>query len=863
MSTDKQTPMMKQFYSIKADYTDCILFFRLGDFYEMFGDDAIEASKILDITLTSRTKAEDALPMCGIPYHSAESYIAKLNQKGKKVAICEQFGDPKAPGIVERKVARVVTPSTNLSDYCLEQKANQFTASIVQLNKIFGLTLCDVSTGELLYGEYSDLKELISALTSYSVKEIVGEADLVENPIFYQTGITISPFNYTASDFSTLDKMRSYLIQKFHLTTLNPLGIDNKPHVIASTVLVLNYLESLLKVELTNITTLQSLTNENFFELDKTTIQNLEIFYTSNNFERKGSLLHTIDFTKTAAAGRLLKTRIIKPSKNINVIQERLDLVEEQFNLNFELSEIHSEIASTHDLERLVSRISLGVGTPRDLYLIKLTLQKLPTIREFYASRNLKTANLTNKIDPQFDLLSLLESALSENPPLSKRDANIFKDGYDSSVDEYRKLLYQGKDYILNLQKNEIEKTGIPNLKISFNKVFGYYIEVSNGKTNLVPDYFIRKQTLTNSERYITPELKEYEEKVLHAEGNLKKLEEQLFEDLIIQTLKSSSALLSNAKILAELDLNCAFAQLAKTNNYIKPKLTTKKTLQIQQGRHPVIENTIPVGTFIPNNCDFATHSIKLITGPNMGGKSTYLRQTAIIVLLAQMGSFVPATEATIGIVDQIFTRVGASDNLTKGLSTFMVEMEETAFILKNATSNSLLILDEIGRGTSTFDGVSLAWAILEYLHNSIAARTLFATHYHELIDLAETLENAENLSVAVEDESGTPVFLHRIQSGAINKSYGVHVATMAGIPAVIVDRANGLLIDLEEGTHKLDTSDRKQQNLNIKQQQEALFDFTDPKLEKLRDSIKELDINSLTPLEALQELFNLKNSIE
>jgi DNA mismatch repair protein MutS len=491
--------------------------------------------------------------------------------------------------------------------------------------------------------------------------------------------------------------------------------------------------------------------------------------------------------------------------------------------------------------------------------MIQQTLDKVPLIKEFYIEHQGKLYALSQKLNCLEELREYLDSAIIDEAPLSRRDGGIFKEGFNEKIDELRKLLYQGKDYILDLQKREIEKTGISNLKISFNKVFGYYIEVSKGKVDLVPEYFIRKQTLTNSERYITPELKEYEDKVLNAEGELKILEDKLFDEVIKKVLTYKNDLILNAKTIAELDLYASFAYLAYLNDYCKPELSEDKILKIENGRHPVVEKLVDTGSFVPNSTEFKSDSfIKLITGPNMGGKSTYLRQTALIILMAQIGSFVPARKAEIGMVDQIYTRVGASDNISRGLSTFMVEMEETAYILRQATEKSLLILDEIGRGTSTYDGVSLAWAILEFLHNEIKPRSLFATHYHELIELAKNMENAENLSVAVQDDGvSAPVFLHKIKKGAVDKSYGVHVATMAGVPPTIVSRANQLLIDLE---NKQTTS---RQHQNLVSYQESLFEPTDLKAVELKEKIEKLDVNNLTPLEALQKLYEIKQSIE
>lgn len=859
-ATDGLTPMMRQYNEIKGQFKDCILFFRLGDFYEMFGEDAILASQILDITLTSRNKSEDALPMCGVPFHSAESYVAKLNQKGKKVAICEQVGDTKGPGIVERKVVRVFTPSTNLSDYCLEGAANQFTAGLIKGSDSYGLCFCDVSTGEILVSEFTNLRDCISAIAAHNAREVVIEKKLSEDPELYGLlaneipEVATSTFEIKISEKQVYD----FLCAMFSVKSLTAMGIEQNETLTLAVYLTVGYLESMLKVSLSNIQKIQLLKNPDFFELDRTTVNNLEIFYNSSDFGKKGSLISVLDCVQTAAAGRLLRQRLIKPLKNIDMLQKRLNLVEQSLTFASGVEEVRKLFKHTYDLERLISKTSLKICNPREILMIKQTLEQLPHIKNFYNQAGTDLKELSLKLNELNELKEYLDRAISDEAPLSRRDGGIFKEGFNEKVDELRKLLYQGKDYILELQKREIESTGIGNLKISFNKVFGYYIEVSKGKVDQVPDYFIRKQTLTNSERYITPELKEYEDKVLNAENELKILEDDLFDEVIDRVLGHKSELLLNAKVIAQLDLYASFAYLAYHNDYCKPVISNQKLLKIVNGRHPVVEKLVETGGYVPNDLEFSEQSyMKLITGPNMGGKSTYLRQTALIVLMTQIGCYVPAGSAEIGIVDQIYTRVGASDNISRGQSTFMVEMEETAYILRQASENSLLILDEIGRGTSTYDGVSLAWAILEYLHNEIKPRTLFATHYHELIELTQSLESADNLSVSVEDDGvSTPVFLHKIRAGAVDKSYGVHVATMAGIPKGVVNRANELLGDLEGKTVS-------RQHQPLVRYQESLFDNTDKKAIELKEKIAALDLNNLTPLEALQKLAEIKGSIE
>ena len=842
--TKKLTPMMQQYYEIKSKYADCILFFRLGDFYEMFEEDAQIASAILEITLTARGKGENAIPMCGVPYHSAESYIAKLTQKGKKVAICEQVGSVDQPGIVKRDVVRVITPGTNISEMCLDSKTNQFLAAIDGKAVAF----CDVSTGELLVAEIENMNIFRSLLATYGPREMVAARSQSEDPELYAI---CNELEISLSAYDENDSYK-YLTNLFGVKSLNAFGIEDNQALVRVSGLILQYLESVLKTELKNVQRIKMLENDDSFDLDHTTIFNLELFHTIRDFDKKNSLIGVIDKTVTSAGGRLLRRWLVRPLKNLDLLNARLNKTQSMFDMGPKLDEFSNLMKSTHDLERVMSRLSLGFGNPRDLGLIANTLAVVPSV-------NNELPDLFEKLDEMESLKTLLENSLSDEPPISRRDGGIFKEGYNSEVDELRALLTQGKGYIANLKQSEIEATGIANLKIGFNKVFGYFIEVSKGKVDLVPDHYIRKQTLTNSERYITPELKEYEDKVLNAEEKLYTLEEQLFENLVMEVLDYSEKIYGLASNLATIDVHLAFALNALSNRYVRPQIEDSKTLEIKDGRHPVLESILARGAFIPNDLSINGASFKLITGPNMGGKSTYLRQVAIIVLMAQMGSFVPATSAQIGLVDQIYTRVGAADNLSKGQSTFMVEMEETAYILRNATDRSLLILDEIGRGTSTYDGVSIAWAVTEFVHDHLNSRALFATHYHELIDVVENLENAENLSVAVEEDSNMrPVFLHKIQTGAIDKSYGVHVAELAGLPKEVLARSEQILGDLEKDKDDFVVSERAHKPID-NYQPPTLFVMGEED-DKLAQEIKDIDVNSMTPLEALQKLVELKD---
>jgi len=846
---------MEQYYQIKSEYPDCILFFRLGDFYEMFEDDAKLGSEILDITLTSRSKGENAIPMAGIPYHSAENYIAKLCSKGHKVAICEQTSSPDGTGIVTRAVKRVVTPGTNLTELKTNQKDNLYIATLVKSKQnSFALALADVSTGEIIVTTAQNLAEIQSFIDTYNVKEIIAIPELSQNPDFY----------HLISSASKLpNHPEQYLLKHFSLTSLSPLGISDKPLEIQATALLLSYLESIMKTDISHLSNLKILADSDKFSLDQSTIYNLEIFHTIRDFSRENTLLSVIDQTQTSAGGRLLKHWILRPLKDLNKLQKRQTFVTKYLN-SLELTSIRNLLKQTYDLERLISRLGMDYANPRDLIQIKETLKLIP---ELASLANYELPKLT-------EILELIAQSIVDEPPLSKRDAGIFKDGYHAKADEYRNLLREGKGFIASHQAKLIQETGIDRLKVGFNKVFGYYIEVSKAKSNLVPDTFIRKQTLVNSERYITPELKEYEEKVLSAEDQLKALEEQLFNGLVTQILEKQTKLRNLAQKLAFLDLVTSFAHLAKTNNYCLPELNHSTDLNVKNGRHPVLEQILPSGSYIPNDISFdKSTTLKLITGPNMGGKSTYLRQTALIVLLAQVGSYVPADAAQIGLVDQIYSRVGASDNLSKGLSTFMVEMEETSYILRQATANSLLILDEIGRGTSTYDGVSIAWSVLEYIHDKIQARTLFATHYHELISVVDDLAKAKNYSVSVqEDSQGKAVFLHQIQEGAISKSYGVHVASKAGLPSEVVARAEQLLEELEltdvsvlehqPSLFSQVTVQAQSQSETHPQPKIQVKEIESEESKQIKKHLEEININDLTPIQALLTLEELKNLI-
>lgn len=859
----KLTPMMKQYYEIKAEYEDCILFFRLGDFYEMFGEDAKDAAAILDITLTSRSKGADALPMCGIPYHSSESYIAKLNQKGKKVALCEQVSDPKAKGIVERKVVKVVTPSTNVSEMSLEAKENQFLVSVAGKIGNLGICITDVSTGEMMFKSVQDLDGVEKAIFVNGAREIVVERSLYSDPDMYSflSGID----DLLVSSFKLAGDRKRLLGDHFGESIFETAGLDSEAEIDACS-LALSYLKEVVSSDLGNFKRIKKAEGEEFFELDRSTIVNLEIFQTMIDGSRENSLLGVIDKTMTAGGGRMLRRWILRPLKNIAGIETRLDFVNEFYEDAEMTAKLRELLKGCYDMERLFSRISLGVANPRDMVNIYNTLRLVREIKGSFGNGNGKIAELCAGLDECEELVEVLQRLRLEEAKVSVKDAGIFEDGVDAKIDEYRELLFNGKEYLLKLQQREIEETGISNLKLGFNKVFGYYLEVSKGKVDLVPDRYIRKQTLTNNERYITPELKEYEEKVLSADELLKNREFELFIQLLEEISSYGERIMKLAEQLAFLDVTSSFAYLAREKRFCAPELSNEKEINLVEAKHPVIEDLLPRGKFISNDLVLTEDSfIRTITGPNMGGKSTFLRQNAICVLLGQIGSYVPAKRAQIGIVDQIFSRVGASDNLSKGQSTFMVEMSETAYILNQATENSLIIMDEIGRGTSTIDGLSLATAIIDHLSLDLKARVLFATHYHELIDHSEGIGVVENLSVSViQDDNGKPVFLHKIKPGGISKSYGIDVAEIAGLPGAVIEKSKHYmkeleLIELSSGTNR--STGRKVGVSRIDEENQlGLFVASqeDPALKEFVDRFKNIDINKMTPLEAIQKLSDL-----
>jgi len=844
------TPMLQQYHEIKDKHQDAILFFRLGDFYEMFGKDALKASKILNITLTARNKGTaNETPMCGIPYHAAEGYIAKLTKAGKKVAICEQVTAPDGQGIVKREVIRIITPGTTLDSNILENKQNNFLVSIFKKDK-WGMSFVDLTTGEFRLTELNKHDDLINELNRILPSEIIITPDLNEDLNIKTQLEQISNINiFYPSLFNPAEES---IKEHFKIKSIQTFGIQNYKAGIEAAGNLLNYLKDTQKTALEHINKISLYNISDYMILDEATIRNLELLYTYQFFEEKGSLISIIDKTQTGMGGRLLRSWLLHPLINIEKINNRLETVNEFVN-NLDLRDnLKKELKNISDIERLIGRLGCKRTNARDLLNLKNSLLLIPQIKSILKSANSKLLKQSVKeLDEHKDLVKLIEQSIDDDPPLLITDGGMIADGYNKKLDELRKISTSGKDWIKDLQQQESTRTGISSLKVKFNKVFGYYIEVSNANLNQVPENYTRKQTLVNAERFVTPELKEYEEKVLGAEEKIKELEQKLFWEIRDKVAQKFEEIQQTAQIIAQLDVLLSFAKVALENNYCQPQVNEDDTINIQNGRHPVIEQLQTDESYVPNDGLFnhTDHQLILLTGPNMSGKSSYLRQTALIILLAQIGSFVPAESAKIGLTDRIFTRVGASDNLIRGQSTFMVEMQEAANILNNATHKSFIVLDELGRGTSTFDGVSIAWAIVEYIYKNIKAKTLFATHYHELIEMVEKLDKAQNYAVSVKETETGVIFLRKIIKGGIDKSYGIEVAKLAGLPKPLTDRAYTILEELEAELHISNG------NNNSHKKTKPI-----PQKDNLLQEIIKIDTDNLTPIEALQKLKDLKD---
>lgn len=876
------TPMMKQYMETKSQYQDCILFYRLGDFYEMFFDDALTASRELEITLTGKNCGqEERAPMCGVPYHAVEGYLNKLVSKGYKVAICEQMEDPKqAKGIVKREVVRIVTPGTNVDTQALDETKNNYIMCIVYIADRYGISVADISTGEYLVTELPDSSRLLDEISRFVPAEIIC------NEAFYMSGMDLDGLKdrfgttiYSLESWYFDDSLcREKLLEHFHVSGFGGLGLEDYDCGIISAGALLQYLLETQKNSLSNLTHITPYVTGKYMLLDSATRRNLELCETLREKQKRGSLLWVLDKTKTAMGARMLRKYVEQPLIDKKEIVLRLDAVEELKEQAISREEIREYLSPVYDLERLLTKITYGTANPRDLTAFKTSLEMLPPVR--YLLEEMQSGLLKEiyqDMDSLEDLCTLLKSAIRDEPPIAMKEGNIIRDGYNEEVDKLRRAKSDGKDWLAKLENEEREKTGIKNLKIKYNKVFGYYLEVTNSYKLMVPDYYTRKQTLANAERYITPELKELEDMILGAEDKLYALEYELYCGVRDQIASQVERIQRTAKAVASLDTLASLALVAERNGYVRPNINEKGVIDIKDGRHPVVERMIPNGTFIANDTylDDKKHRISIITGPNMAGKSTYMRQTALIALMAQIGSFVPASKADIGLSDRIFTRVGASDDLASGQSTFMVEMTEVANILRNATSRSLLILDEIGRGTSTFDGLSIAWAVVEYISDSrlLGAKTLFATHYHELTELEGKISNVNNYCIAVKEKGDDIVFLRKIVKGGADKSYGIQVAKLAGVPDLVIERAKEIVEELsnEDITAKVSEIAAKERTTKKKQKtrrydevdiaQMSLFDTV--KDDDVLEELKNIDVGNMTPIDALNTIYRLQNKLK
>ena len=885
----KITPMLRQYLEIKEQHQDAILFYRLGDFYEMFFDDAVTASKVLGITLTSRSGKDDEnkIPLCGVPHHAASSYLAKLVNNGFRVAICEQVEDPKeAKGVVRREVVRVISPGVVTEEQVLDEKSNRYVAAVF-LREKWGASLLDLSTGEFLVAEYRETAEIIDELNRLAPAELlmadqqaeaVGEI-LTQLPALCRTNRPVSIFHR--------ENARETLLEHFHTTSLAGFGCDHLEEGICAAGALLHYIRETQKTDLAHIERLVLLERDNVLLIDDSSRRNLELVQTIIGASREGSLLATIDLTRTPMGARMLKKNLLFPRRDLAEINSRLDtvafLVGEKAPGVTPLSAVAAKasdfsvvkgeglraklrdiLSGVYDLERLNSRVVLGTANGRDLTALKQSLALLPELQLLASLTRGILCEESHSLDLLADIFALLNRAVREDCPVTLREGKLIAPGYHQELDELVSIMTDAKKHILTLEEKERQRTGIAKLKIGFNKVFGYFIEVSKGQLANVPEDFIRKQTLVNAERFITPELKEFENKVLGAEEKRVELEYQLFCQVRDQVAAASPRIIRAASFIARVDFFTSLAEIARRYHYTRPQVDDGEEIVIREGRHPVIERSLPAGRFVPNDIllDQTGQEVLIVTGPNMAGKSTVLRQTALIVLLCQMGSFVPAAEARIGLVDRIFTRVGAMDDLRRGQSTFMVEMNETANILNNATEKSLVVLDEIGRGTSTFDGLAIAWAVTEELvnKNNKGVKTIFATHYHELTELALTHNRIKNFNIAVREWDDSIIFLHKLLPGGTSKSYGIQVAALAGVPRRVVERAHELLHNIEKGELNSEGRPRIAPGKKTKAKHPSQLNLFAAEDDPLRNRIKQIEPDRLTPIEALHLLYELKN---
>lgn len=874
------TPMMQQYVDTKKEYPDCILFYRLGDFYEMFFEDALTASRELEITLTGKNCGlEERAPMCGIPYHAVDGYLNRLVSKGYKVAICEQMEDPAAAkGLVRREVVRIVTPGTNLDTQALDETKNNYIMCVVYIADRYGLSVADVTTGDYFVTELETSEKLFDEIYKFMPSE------LICNEAFYMSGMDmdllkerlgIAIYALDAWYFDDALCQRT-LKEHFKVSSMESLGLGDYDCGVIGAGALLAYLTETQKTDLTHLSKLTGYAAGKYMMLDSSTRRNLELCETLREKQKRGSLLWVLDKTKTAMGARTLRKYIEQPLIDKEEIERRLDAVEEFKEGAIAREEIREYLSPVYDLERLVCKITYKSANPRDLTAFKSSLAMLPHIRCILGDmKSPLLRGLFDSLDTLEDLCSLITDAILEEPPIAMKEGGIIREGYNEEVDRLRAAKSDGKEWLAKLEEQEREKTGIKNLRIRFNKVFGYYLEVTNSFKNLVPDYYTRKQTLANAERYIIPELKELEDTILGAEDKLYALEYELYCQVRDEIAAEIVRIQTTAKAVAQIDVFTSLALVAERNNYVRPKINERGIIDIKDGRHPVVEKMIPNDMFIANDTflNDRKNRISVITGPNMAGKSTYMRQTALIVLMSQIGSFVPASSADVGLVDRIFTRVGASDDLASGQSTFMVEMTEVANILRNATGRSLLILDEIGRGTSTFDGLSIAWAVIEHISNSrlLGAKTLFATHYHELTELEGKIDNVNNYCIAVKEKGDDIVFLRKIVKGGADKSYGIQVAKLAGVPDTVIERAKEIVEELSHADitarvkdiavngHEAKIKTKKYDEVDLAQM--SLFDTV--KDDDVIAEIKNLDVSNLTPIDALNTLYQLQNKLK
>ncbi len=876
------SPMMAQYMETKKQYQDCILFYRLGDFYEMFFDDALTASRELEITLTGKECGlEERAPMCGVPYHAVDSYLSRLVQKGYKVAIAEQMEDPKqAKGLVKREVIRVVTPGTITSSQALDETKNNYLMAIVYLGDKMGVSVADITTGDFLVTEVGSERSLFDEINKFS------PAEIIFNDAFAMSGISLDEmkdryhFAVSAVDshYFQDESCRKVLKEHFKVNGLDGLGLGDYDSGVIAAGAVLQYLYETQKTTMDHLTSIVPYSTGNYMVLDSSTRRNLELLETMREKQKRGSLLWVLDKTRTAMGARLLRTWIEQPLIHKEEILERQKAIEE-LNMNYiSREELREYLNPVYDLERLIGRISYKSANPRDLLAFRNSIAMVPYMKQLlqeFTCANLKA--LEEEMDPLEDLNDLISRAIAEEPPVTVREGGIIRDGFHEEADRLRHAKTEGKAWLAELEARERDKTGIKNLKVKYNKVFGYYFEVTNSFKDLVPDYFIRKQTLTNAERYTTDELKELEDVILGAEDKLFSLEYELFCQVRDAVGAQVVRIQKTARAIAETDVYASLSTVATRNDYVKPSINEKGVIQIKAGRHPVVEKMMRDDLFVSNDTylDNSKNRISIITGPNMAGKSTYMRQTALIVLMAQIGSFVPASQANIGICDRIFTRVGASDDLASGQSTFMVEMTEVANILRNATRNSLLILDEIGRGTSTFDGLSIAWAVVEHISNTrlLGSKTLFATHYHELTELEGLMSGVNNYCIAVKEQGDDIVFLRKIVKGGVDKSYGIQVAKLAGVPDTVINRAKELVeqlvdTDLTARTREIAGANASASSHkpvpkpdDVEMSQLTLFDTV--REDDIIQEIKDMELGNMTPIDALNTLYRLQTKLK